>query len=161
MPTGPAVQLDDKTFVVNSGPSLIAFCKFVEALFTEHKYVTFTWRIGQDRSLDQSALFHVWLTEYAAHLAGIHKKAVMPGMVEFTKRKVKKAFYLETGYPWMLTNLIDPKTGEPGERIFASSADYKVGEMFLVLTWLQNHAANDGCILESLGQYAKLQRESA
>jgi len=155
------MRIDDKTFVVNSAPALIALSKLVQELFVEHKYVTFTWRIGQDRSLDQNSLFHCWLTEYAAHLAGITKKQVTPGMIEFTKRKCKKAYYALTGAPWMLTKLVDPVTGEEGDTIYASSKDYKVGEMFLFLTWLQNHAANDGCILESLGQYAKLQRESS
>lgn len=159
MPTGLTVQLDDKTFVVNSGPSLITFNKFVDALFTEHKFVTFTWRIGQDRSLDQNSLLHVWLTDYAAHLAGIHKKAVTAGMVEYLKRKCKKAYYKHSGQPWMLTTLVNPESGEEGETIFASSRDYKRGEMFLFLTWLQGHAAEDGCILESIGEYAKLQRQ--
>jgi len=154
------MQIDEKTFVVNSGPAQIAFSALVGQLFNEHKHVTFTWRIGADRSLDQNALFYVWLTEYAAHLAGIHRKAVTAGMVEYLKRKVKKKYYGLTGFPWMLSTLQDPQTGEDHGSIYASSKDYKVGEMFLFLTWLQNHAAEDGCILESTGQYAKLQRES-
>lgn len=154
------MQVDDKTWIVNSMADLIAFPKLIESLFEEHKFLTFTWRIGQDRSLDQNSLLHVWLTDYAANLAGIHKKAVTPGMVEFLKRKCKKAYYKHAGQPWMLTTLVNPVTGQEFETIFASSKDYKRGEMFLFLTWLQNHAAEDGCILESLGEYAKLQRKS-
>jgi hypothetical protein len=155
------MQADEKTFIVNSLPCLAAFTKLCASLFDEHKFVTFTWRIGEDRSLDQNSLLHVWLTEYAAHLGGIHKKAVTPGMIEFLKRKCKKAYYNHSGQSFMLTKLVDPATGEEGQTIYASSADYKRGEMFLFLTWLQNHAAEDGCILESRGEFKKLQREAA
>jgi hypothetical protein len=155
------MQIDDKTFVVNSLMSLAAFGRLVAELFKQHLYVTFTWRIGADRSLDQNALLHVWLTEYAAHLAQIHRKAVTPAMIEFLKRKAKKQYYAHAGAEWMLDRLVNPETGEQAESYWRSSADYKVGEMFLFLTWLQMHAANDGCILESRGQYAKLQREAA
>jgi hypothetical protein len=155
------MQVDEKTFVVNSLMSLAAFIRWATSMFEEWKYVTFTIRIGMDRSLDQNALLHVWLTEYAAHLAQIHRKSVTPAMIEFLKRKAKKQFYAHAGAEWMLERLVDPRTGEESESYWRSSADYRVGEMFLFLTWLQMHAANDGCILESRGQYAKLQREAA
>jgi len=61
----------------------------------------------------------------------------------------------------MLTKLQDPETKDEGDVIFRSSKDYKVGEMFLFLTWLQNFAAEDGIVLESRGQYQKLQKEAA
>lgn len=154
------MQINENTFIVNSGPALIASKAWVESLYRDHKHVTLSVRVGEDRSLDQNALLHCWLAEYAAHLGGIHKKAVTPGMVEFLKRKCKKAFYSETGQPFMLTKLVDPLTGEEGDTIYASSRDYKRGEMFLFLTWLQRFAAEDGCILESRGEYAKLQREA-
>ena len=48
-----------------------------------------------------------------------------------------------------------------GDTIFESSKDYKTGEMFLFLTWIQNHAAEDGCLLESRGQYQKFQRDQS
>lgn len=153
------MQLDENKFVVNSLPSLIAFLAKVKALFEEFKFVTFEWRMGQDRSLDQNALFHVWLTDYCAHLGSLNKKQVTKGMIDFLKRKCKRAYYRETGAAWMLTRLVDPQTGEVGQVYYKSSKDYLVGEMFLFLTWLQNHAANDGCILESRGQYHKLQKE--
>jgi len=153
------MQVDDKTFIVNSPASLIAFFSVVKQIFMDKKFVTFTWRIGQDRSLDQNALLHVWLTEYAAHLAGITKKQVTVEMIQFLKRKSKEGYYREYGHEWVVSREVDPGTGEAGKPFWRSSADYKVGEMFQFLTWLQMHAANDGCVLESRGQYAKLQRE--
>jgi hypothetical protein len=42
---------------------------------------------------------------------------------------------------------------------YTSSADWKTGEMFMVLTFMQLEAANQGVILESKGEFAKNQRE--
>ena len=155
------MQVDDKTFLVNSAPALIAFCKVIEQLFSAHKFVTFTWRIGADRSLDQNALLHVWLTEYAAHLLGKHRKQITEAELEGIKKIAKRRYYAETGAEWMVVKPVDPWTGEEGAPVLRSSKHYTRGEMFLFLSWLQLTAANDGLVLESLGQYAKLQREAA
>jgi len=85
------MQVDENTFIVNSSMSYKAFCSWAWLQFEAHKFLTFTFRIGEDRSLDQNSLFHVWLTEYCAHLANINKREVTAGMVEFLKRKVKKS----------------------------------------------------------------------
>lgn len=154
------MQIDEKTFVVDSLISLTAFCSFVKTLFGSGQFITFTWRIGADRSLDQNALFYVFLTEWAAGIAGIAKKEVPKQMIEFLKRGVKRRYYNETGYPWMLDKLINPATGEDAGILYASSKNYKVGEMYLVLTWMQMTAAEEnGIVLESRGQFSKLQRE--
>jgi len=155
------MQIDDKTWIVNSPIAAAAFSRWVEAQFSEHKYLTFSLRIGADRSLDQNALLHVWLTLYVAHLLEIHRKKVSKAMLEGIKKKAKAMYYNEAGAEWMLHKPVDPWTSEEGEPEFRSSADYKTGEMFLFLTWLQMTAANDGLVLESRGQYAKLQREAA
>lgn len=152
------MQIDDKTFLVNSPVSVLAFVNFIQQLFREHKYLTFTWRIGQDRSLDQNSLLHVWLTEYAAHLLNKSKKAVTEAELEGIKKVAKKRYYTETGAPWMVIKPIDPWTGEEGALQLRSSKEYTRGEMFIFLTWLQNTAAGDGLVLESRGEYAKLQR---
>lgn len=154
------MQVDEKTFVVDSLISLTAFCSFVKTLFGKGLYITFTWRIGADRSLDQNALFHVWLAEWAAHIAKLPRKEVPKQMVEFMKRKVKQRYYRETGYAWMLDKLVDPKTGEETGIHYASSFDYKVGEMYCLLCWMQMTAAEEnGLVLESRGEFAKRQRE--
>jgi hypothetical protein len=155
------MQVDERTWIVNSAMDLIAFPAHIIELFKVHKYITFTWRFGPDRSLEQNGLLHVWLTQYAAHLAGIDRKSVSKGMVEFLKRRAKKDYYAQTGAEWMLDRMVDPKSGEQGTLFYKSSADYLQGEMFLFLTWLQMTAANDGLLLESLGEYAKLQRKQA
>jgi hypothetical protein len=153
------MQVDDKTFVVNSLPSLIAFIATAKKLYEEVKYVTFTWRIGEDRSLDQNALLHVWLTIYAAHLLNKDRKKVSEEELEGMKRISKKKFYCQYGYSWVLIRPINPFTGEEGKVQYRSSKEYKQGEMFIFLSWLQMTAAENGCVLESHGEYKKLQRE--
>lgn len=153
------MQLDEKTFLVNSPVSLLAFGSFLANLFKEHKYLTLTWRIGQDRSLDQNALLHVWLTEYAAFLLNKRKESVTEAELEGIKKIAKRRYYAETGAQWMVILPVDPFTGELGKPALRSSKNYTRGEMFAFLTWLQMTAAGDGLTLESKGQYAKMQRE--
>lgn len=153
------MEVDDRTFIVNSPVSLAAFPAWVARKFAEHKYLTFSFRIGKDRSLDQNALLHVWLTEYAAYLLKKGKKQVTEAELEGMKRIAKKQYYSETGAQWMVFRPLNPRTGEEGQLQFRSSANYKTGEMFLFLTWLQMKAADDGCVLESRGQFNKLQQQ--
>ena len=58
----------------------------------------------------------------------------------------------------MIHVVTDPKSGKT-KKDYTSSADWKTGEMYQVLTFLQMESANDGLILEAKGQYAKLKRE--
>ena len=154
------MQVDDKTFIVNSLPALTVFTKLANDLMAEHKWLTFTWRIGENRSLDQNALLHVWLTLYAAHLLGKDRKQVTEAELEGMKRIAKKKFYTQFGYPWMLFKPINPFTKQEGQTQYRSSKEYKTGEMYQLLTWLQITAANDGCLLESTGELQKLQRKN-
>lgn len=148
-----------EAFTVNSEVTLAGYLQKVRKDYMEHRYVTYPApRIGPDRSLDQNALFHVWLTEFAAHLTPCHKSEVTPGMLEGIKRSVKQMFYRESGYEWMVHAVKCPLTGRE-KKDWSSSKSWKRGEMFLVLTWLQMFAAEQGCILESKGQFHKLQRE--
>ena len=79
--------------IVNSDITETAFFAHVRALREEHGYITFgAPRIGKDRSLDQNALFHVWCTEYAAHLLNKGPKQVTKGELAGMKRIVKKKF---------------------------------------------------------------------
>jgi len=148
-----------ETDTVNSEHTWLAFVANARALYEKHKYVTWSKpRIGPDRSLDQNALFYVWLTEYAAHLLTIDKKAVSKGVVEGLKRTVKDQFYRQTAQSFMIHEVHSPKTGQR-KKDYTSSSDWKTGEMYMVLEFLQRYAANDGLVLEARGQYEKLKRE--
>ena len=151
--------MKQETFTVNSATSLMAFANFVRQLFSEHKYLTFSWRVGEKRSLDQNALLHVWLTEYAAHLLDKDKRSVTKGELEGMKRHTKRICYAETGARWLVHEVINPANTEQRKLDFTSSSDWKRGESYFFLTWLQMKAAHDGLVLESKGEYAVLQRE--
>lgn len=156
--------MKQETFTVNSATSAMAFYRHVQDMFAQHKYLTFTWRIGEKRSLDQNALLHVWLTEYAAHLLDKDKKLVTRGELEGMKRHAKRMYYAEHGEQcavWMIHEVVNPANPEQHKRDFTSSTTWKRGEMYLFLTWLQMKAAMDGLVLESKGEYAELQRKEA
>ena len=147
-------------WVINNAASLAGFIKSATDIYAEHKYVTYgAPRIGRDRSLDSNALLHVWLTEYAAHLLDKNKKSVTKGEIAGIKRVAKKRF--TATYPqhasWMVHVITDPFS-KGQKKDYTSSKDWKKGEMYVFLNWLQMHAANDGLILESKGEHAKKQR---
>lgn len=148
-------------FTINSDASLVAFKHYAEQLYNEHKYITFSApRIGIDRSLDQNALFHLWCSEYAAYCTSINKKEVSPGLLAGMKRIVKKKFLAANPnfWGWMVHEVINPFTSE-SKKDYTSSASWKTGEMFMVLTWMQMAAAEDGLILESKGRFRQLQNK--
>lgn len=150
--------MSDNKFTVNSAHSVVAFCALIPQLFAKHKWVTFSWRIGETRSLDQNSLLHCWLTEFAAHLSKIMTKEVTPAMLEVVKKEVKGWCYRANGWEFMVYRITSPLTGK--ERTgYTSSTTWKRGEMFQVLSWLQMFAAGHGCVLESRGEFGKLQRE--
>lgn len=147
-------------WVINSDHTELAFISHVKRLYQEHKYITFNApRIGKDRSLDQNSLFHVWATEYAASLLKKTTKQVEKGELAGMNRIIKKRFNATHPNNFMVHDVIDPFTGD-SKRDYTSSGTWKTGEMYMVLEWLQLYAANDGVILESTGQYEKLQRKA-
>ena len=149
-----------ETLLINSDPTWRLTVDKLLALYEKHKYVTIDYRLGEDRSLDQNSLFHVWLTEYAAYLLRKDKRDVLKGEVEGMKRAIKGGFYKETGRIWMIHEVINPKNPDQRKRDFTSSKTWKVPEMFELLTWLQATGINDGIVLESKGQFKKLQEKS-
>ena len=151
-----------ESFTINSLTSRAAFNNYVDGLFKKHGYITFgAPRIGADRSISQNSLFHVWATEYAAYILRKDKREVLPGELDGMKRTIKQRFTLT--YPdcknWTTYEIINPFTNER-KRDYTSSKTWRTGEMFMVLTFVQMTAAQDGLILESKGQFAKNQRKS-
>jgi hypothetical protein len=151
--------MSDWPHTVNSEPSWLAFVAKARKVYDETHYATFSEpRIGPDRSLDQNSLFQVWSREAAAYIASKHTRDVTEEEFESMKRKMKHAFYSDTGSPWMILKLTDPLTGESRPE-FRSSAKYGRGEMFEFLTWIQMFWAKLGLVLESKGEYAALVRK--
>jgi len=148
-------------WTVNSDHSETAYIASIKALRAEHGYLTFNApRIGKDRSLTQNGLFHVWLTECAAHYLTKHKKAVTKADLAGMKRAVKRRFNAANSNNFMVHAVRDPISNDE-KRDYTSSGDWKRGEMYMVLEWLQLFAANDGLILESIGQFDKFKREAS
>lgn len=146
-------------FTVNSEQTYTAFCSHVRKLFDAHKYITYAApRIGVDRSIDQNSLFHLWLAEYAAHLLNKDKKQVVAGEIDGMKRTVKGNYYRTYHHPFMIHDVVCPKTGRR-KKDYTSSASWKQGEMFAVLNYMQMMAAHDGLVLESKGEHARLKRQ--
>jgi hypothetical protein len=75
------------------------------------------------------------------------------------KRHMKRMCYLENGWKFMVHEVVNPADTEQRKLDFTSSTDWKRGEMFDFLSWAQMKAAHDGLILESKGEFNKLQRE--
>lgn len=151
-----------EAFTVNSEQSKAAFFKQVDIWWSECKYLTFPApRKGIDRSLDQNALFHVWCTEWIAYKLGKHPKSVIKAELAGMKRTVKKIFLLAhpESKEWIIQEIEDYSTGKK-KKDYTSSKDWKTGEMYMVLTFIQLCAAQDGLILESKGEFAKNQREA-
>jgi len=145
-------------WIVNSDHTEAAFIANLRKLRAEHGYITFgAPRIGQDRSIDQGALFHVWAREYAAFLLKKSTKEVLAGELEGMKRVIKGRFNAQSDNNFMVHDLVNPETLE-SRKEYTSSKSWKRGEAYMVLTWLQLHAASDGLVLEAKGQFEKLKR---
>ena len=139
--------------------SLTAFCANVKALYEEHQYITYAKpRIGASRSVSQNALLHMWCTSYAAQLLQKESKSVSKGELAGMKRTAKGRYYQHSQHDFLVHTVIDPFTGQ-SKKDYTSSADWKKGELFGFLQWLQLIAANDGLLLESTGEFKKIAEE--
>ncbi len=146
-------------FTCNSEKTLKNFQAHVEELWEKNKYVTFEWRIGPDRSMNQNALFHLWAREYAASLLGAGQKDVSEEILEGMKRTLKRECYRDTAWPFLTIKLRNLFSGEE-KTDFRSSSNFKRGEMFQFMEWIQGYAAqHHNLILEAKGEFAKLKRE--
>jgi hypothetical protein len=149
---------DGFPLVVNSDVGLINAVNVVTELYNKNRWITITdIRIGADRSLDQNALFHVFLTDAAAYYLSKHKKDVTPTEIESMKLTVKRHFYAETAQAFMVEEVQDIWRHK-SKVAYTSSKRWKRGEMYMVLEWFQAKAARDGLVLEAIGEYARLKR---
>lgn len=139
------------------------FIAFFRDTIAKKKHFQVTVKEFNKRSLDQNALFHVWVGQYFefitnVKLSDLNTKQKSKAIVS-TKRGLKRACYADTHWKFLLTKLKDPFTGK--EDIEAeSTTNYDVGEMYQFMEWVQNKAAQDGLILEALGQFKELKKES-
>lgn len=108
------------------------------------------------RSIDQNALFQKWAREYACHT--LNKQTVSEAEHDAMKYTLQRHAYADTGWAYLLGEKRDLFTGEvKPDR--AHTKNFDKGEMHQFLNWVQNRAAQDGLMLESLGEYQQLQAE--
>lgn len=132
---------------------LVQFIDNVQKLLHEHKRVVFSSpELGQGRSLDQNALFHVWMRQYAGYLTKTDAQLVPTGVVDGMKRHCKIMFWKEFKHDWMMHTITNPKTGESKKDVVSTKVLSKA-RMFEFMEWIQATAANDGLILEAKGEY--------
>lgn len=153
--------MSGQSWTVNSDASLEACKKWLSDLYAEHKYLTVAKpRLGKDRSLTQNNLFHAWITEMVAWSERKDSRDVDDSEKLSMKKHVKKKFlqsYPEC-YSWVVIEYKDRETKQV-KKDLRSSAKYKTGEMFMMLTFMQDWCAMAGLHLESKGEFAKKQRE--
>jgi hypothetical protein len=141
-------------WIARTPAELKARLAFFEKHVCERGDFPIAWKLTKHtRSLDQNALLHVWCTDYVKHLLRVEKPTA--AQREAMKITLKRACYAETGWSWLIESVTDLFTGEVSTRL-ASSASYDVGEMHSFLDWIQRRAADDGLILQSMGEFQEL-----
>ena len=149
-----------EAWTVNSDHTEASFIGHVKRLRAEHGYLTFPApRVGEERSLSQNALLHAWAREYAAYLLKKTGEDVTKGELAGMKRTIKLRYNADHPNNFIIHEIVDPFTKNTKQDV-TSSGDWKTGELYMVMEWVQLTAANDGLILESKGQYEKLKRKS-
>jgi len=110
------------------------------------------------RSIEQNALYQLWARDYAKHLLGREK--ITEAEHEAMKMTLQRHCYIENGWSFLIEVLPDMFGGKakPSRR---STTDFDKGEMHQFMNWVQYKAADDGLILESLGEYAELKQGQA
>jgi len=152
--------MSGRKWLIRNELQLEHFIGDVTDLFKKHKRLLFEFPEvgGEDRSMDQNALFHVWIKQYAAHLLKKSPQLVATGEMEGMKRHAKIMFYKDTRNEWMLNKIVNPKTGESKNDV-RSTKGLSKAQMFEFMEWLQAMAATDGLILESKGEYQRILEE--
>tara|TARA_S200002703_G_scaffold130424_1_gene117675 strand:- start:47 stop:508 length:462 start_codon:yes stop_codon:yes gene_type:complete len=110
-------------------------------------------------SIGQKALFHIWCREMASHFMNIPASSVTEDEEESVKASIKKAAYTQNRWPWMIYTKRDVFTGEE-KKDYKSIGSLGVGEMYNLMEFTQMIAAEQGLILEAVGEYKRLKDDS-
>lgn len=107
------------------------------------------------RSVDQNALYWLWVTHFAQHL--LDKNRITADEKESMAYTLQRRCYAARGWEWLIETPTDLVTGEEGKPQRRSTKKFLKGEFTMYLEWVQQFAAERGLILESLGEYRELQ----
>jgi hypothetical protein len=109
-------------------------------------------KYSHPRSIDQNSLYQKWSRQYAAHLLKKTESEVTEEEHEAMKYTLQRHCYKDTAWEFLLGVKRDLFTGEE-KPDRARTHNFDTGEMHQFLNWIQAKAADDGLILESLGEY--------
>lgn len=146
----------ENTFIVNSIGTAVAMQRKVEELFDKEKYVQFSWKAGAKTSMPQKALIHIWFRTWMAAICKKKEEDVTKVEIESMKRSVKARYYNATGAAFLVETLSDPFSPSKKRVEYTSISDWTAGECHAVMEWMQDRAAEQGIILESMGEYQRL-----
>jgi len=145
-----------ESFVVNSDAKAAGFVEFAKGLYKEHKYLVFTWSIGEKNSWPMKKTWRMWMGETAIWMASRGAKMPLVIKADGTMHGTR-AFTADDAHElWVSTWL---GVNDAGERYKTAS-----GDKGLMLDMMNKHmlwAAERGLSLTipKGGEYAKLQRE--
>lgn len=154
-----SAKTNGRQFIVCSARTAEEMKRKVDQLFSEMKYVVFSWKSGDTSTTLQKALIHIWLLKWAAFALSKVEDDVTKAEVEGMKRSVKSRYYHETGAAWMVEEIFDPLAPKKRRTEYTSIADWSPGECFMVMEWMQLKAAEQGLILEAEGEFERNKKQ--
>lgn len=145
-----------ESFVINSESKVTGFFEFAKNLYKEHKYVVFTWSVGERNSWPMKKTWRMWMSETAAWMA--KRGASMPLVIKAdgTIHGTREFNEQDAHELWVKTWLgVDAN----GDRYKTASGDK--ANMLLMMDKHLCWAAERGLSLTipKDGEYAKLTRE--
>jgi hypothetical protein len=146
-------KTNGRQFVVCSDRTVEQMQAMVPSLFKANKYVIFSWTYGDTATLPQKALIHIWLKTWAAFALHKREEDVTKQEMEGMKRSVKARYYHETGAAFMVEEIFDPLAPTKRRLEYTSIADWSPADCYHVMTWMQGQAAQNGLVLEAVGEY--------
>jgi len=145
--------MNGSAWIVNNEHSYQEFISFVDEQYKKDKYLIFSYKSGRQRSLSQNNLFHMWVRQWAAHDHKCKPKEVTDRQFKDWKLTLKALYYVESSDDEMIYIPINMATGEPAKPQMQSTKDLSTGSMFNFMEFVQNYAAERGCVLEASGEY--------
>jgi hypothetical protein len=117
------MQIDDKTWIVNSILSFKAFCAWVWVQFEEHKYLIFTITFGLSRTQEQNSKLWPMLTDISNHVEWFGKKHGKDDWKDIITGSFRKCEFVPnidgTGFV-----VLGMRTSKMGKREFSALIEY-------------------------------------
>lgn len=140
-------------WIVKCDHSYREFVEFISEQYKKDKYLVISYKTGRQRSLPQSNLFHMWVRKWAAHYHKCEPKQVTKKQFTDWKLTLKALYYVDSHDQEMIYVPTNMATGEEAKAQFQSTAELSTGSMFNFMEFVQNYAAEHGCLLDASGEY--------